>query len=126
MTTRRLLPLALALPLAGLVVVAALAAAQSPTAAHVALSFLNSRECFACHNGLTTPSGEDVSIGSSWRGSMMANAARDPYWQAAVRRETIDHPTAQAEIEDECSICHMPMARALAHEAGRTADHARE
>ena len=23
---------------------------------------------------------------------MMANAARDPYWQATVRRETIDHP----------------------------------
>jgi hypothetical protein len=119
MTIRRLLPLALALPLAGLAVAAALAAAQSPAAAHVALAFLNSRECFACHNGLTTPSGEDVSIGSSWRGSMMANAARDPYWMAGVRREIIDHPTAQAEIEDECSICHMPMARALAHEAGR-------
>jgi len=120
MTTRRLLPLALTLPLAGLAVAAALAAAQSPTAAHVGLAFLDSRECFACHNGLTTPSGEDVSIGSSWRGSMMANASRDPYWQAGVRREIIDHPTAQADIEDECSICHMPMARALAHEAGRT------
>ena len=27
---------------------------------------------------------------------MMANSARDPYWQAAVRREVIDHPAAQA------------------------------
>ena len=41
----------------------------------------------------------------------MANSARDPYWQASVRRETIDHPESRAVIEDECSICHMPMAR---------------
>ena len=27
------------------------------------------------------------SIGIAWRASMMANAARDPYWQAGVRRE---------------------------------------
>ena len=40
-----------------------------------------------------TPSGEDVSIGATWRSTMMANSARDPYWQAGVRRETIDHPT---------------------------------
>ena len=65
----------------------------------------------ACHNGLLTPSGEDVSIGVGWRASMMANSARDPYWQASVRRETIDHPERRAEIEDECSICHMPMSR---------------
>jgi hypothetical protein len=76
-------------------------------------------ECLACHNGLMTSGGEDVSIGSSWRASMMANAARDPYWQAAVRRETIDHPNAAADIEAECSICHMPMARTQAMAMGR-------
>jgi len=42
---------------------------------------------------------------------MMANSARDPYWHAAVRRESIEHPESRAAIEDECSICHMPMAR---------------
>ena len=42
---------------------------------------------------------------------MMANSARDPYWQAGVRRETIDHPTHAAEIQDECAACHMPMAQ---------------
>ena len=42
---------------------------------------------------------------------MMANSARDPYWQAAVRREVLDHPEAAAEIEDECATCHMPMSR---------------
>jgi hypothetical protein len=76
----------------------------------------------ACHNGLTTPTGEDVSIGASWRASMMANSSRDPYWQAGVRREVIDHPSAAHEIEDECSICHMPMSRTRAHAAGRTGE----
>ncbi len=73
--------------------------------------FVTSTQCIACHVGLTTPSGEDVSIGFDWRATMMANAARDPYWHAGVRREVIDHPTAQAAIEDKCSTCHMPMAR---------------
>ena len=72
----------------------------------------------ACHNGLATPSGEDISIGVDWRASMMGNAARDPYWMAGVRRETIDHPTATKLIEDECTICHMPMMRYEAKLAG--------
>jgi hypothetical protein len=50
---------------------------------------------------------------------MMANAARDPYWQAGVRRETIEHPTAHHEIENECSKCHMPMATVTAHTQGK-------
>jgi hypothetical protein len=65
----------------------------------------------ACHNGLTTPEGKDVSIGFDWRASIMANSSRDPYWQASVRRETIDHPEVKAHIEDECSVCHMPATR---------------
>jgi hypothetical protein len=80
--------------------------------------FAHSRECMACHNGLVTPSGEDVSIGTAWRGSMMANAARDPYWQASVRRESADHPAAAAAIEHECATCHMPMAHVAARLAG--------
>lgn len=80
--------------------------------------FQTSDNCLACHNSLTSPSGEDVSIGNAWRGSIMANSARDPYWQASVRRETIDHPSHKEAIEDECATCHMPMARALAKSAG--------
>jgi hypothetical protein len=96
------------------------AQAVPQAAAHAAAAiFPSSHECLACHNGLTAPSGEDVSIGTAWRGSMMANASRDPYWQAGVRRETIDHPAAREEIEDECSVCHMPMTRTLAAMAGR-------
>ena len=51
-------------------------------------------------------------------GGANPNAARDPYWQAAVRREVLDHPSAQAAIENECSACHMPMARFEAKAAG--------
>ena len=50
---------------------------------------------------------------------MMANSARDPYWQAGVRRETIDHPTHSAAIQDECAGCHMPMAHADRARVGR-------
>ncbi len=81
-------------------------------------SFQTSHECVACHNGLTTPTGENVSIGVNWRASMMAQSARDLYWQGAVKRETIDHPTHAAEIEDECSICHLPMTTAPARARG--------
>jgi hypothetical protein len=81
--------------------------------------FAPSTDCVACHNSLTAPSGEDLSIGTAWRASMMANSSRDPYWQASVRRETLDHPMHKADIEDECSTCHMPMVRAEAHAAGR-------
>jgi hypothetical protein len=77
----------------------------------VMLLLAPSSECLACHNGIATAAGHDISIGADWQTSMMANSARDPYWQAAVRRETIDHPESAAAIEAECSKCHMPMNR---------------
>ncbi|HEU4618339.1 MAG TPA: hypothetical protein VFV10_09875 [Gammaproteobacteria bacterium] len=73
--------------------------------------FQTSDHCIACHSNLHSAAGEDVSIGYNWRATIMANSSRDPYWQAGVRRAVIDHPTAQAAIEDTCSTCHMPMAR---------------
>jgi hypothetical protein len=113
---------AAAVALLGTVAAAAtIVAAPAPTGAAATSPpyFATSDKCLACHNGMTTPSGEDVSIGFSWRGSIMANAARDPYWQAAVRRETVDYPTAASAIQNECAACHMPMARFEAHVAGR-------
>ena len=97
------------------IAVPGLAAAQTA----VTHLFATSDNCVACHNGLVTADGRDISIGDDWSASMMANSARDPYWQAAVRREIMDHPTASAEIQDECSACHMPMARYEAKAAGR-------
>ncbi len=81
--------------------------------------FRTSERCVACHNGLTTSSGEDVSIGFEWRASIMANASRDPYWQGSVRRELMDHPESKQAIEDECTICHMPAVRMADRDAGK-------
>ena len=53
--------------------------------------------CMNCHAGYNT----EVEPGFNWRGSMMANAARDPYWQAGVRREVTDHPMHRAAIEQD-------------------------
>ena len=89
--------------------------AQSPrgrpvTPAPMLSLFAHSKDCQACHNNLRSPSGQDVSIGTAWRATMMANSARDPYWQASVRRETMEHPSHSGAIQDECGGCHMPMS----------------
>jgi hypothetical protein len=86
------------------------------------VEFRTSDRCVACHNGLVTAAGEDVSIGFDWRASMMANSSRDPYWQASVRREAIDHAESKAAIEDECSVCHMPITRYTARREGRNGE----
>src|SRR5688500_14486962 len=36
--------------------------------------FSHSENCMACHNNLMAPGGEDVSIGVTWRSTMMANS----------------------------------------------------
>ena len=84
--------------------------------------FHTSDRCLACHNGLKTKAGEDVSIGFDWRASIMANSARDPYWQASVRRESLDHPESKAGIEDECSVCHMPIIHLQAKVEGKKSE----
>lgn len=89
-----------------------------PVASANASMFAESSECLACHNNLIAPAGEDVSIGATWRGSIMANSARDPYVLASVRREILDHPSRRAEIEDECAACHLPAAQKAAQAAG--------
>ena len=88
-----------------------------PAAAPAAM-FAPPDDCVACHNNLVAPSGEDVSIGASWRGTMMANSARDPYVLASVRREMLDHQGLSSEIEDECATCHAPAAQKIAHAGG--------
>mgnify|MGYP001241720372 CR=1 FL=1 len=109
------------------VFVALLLLAVAPRAARLALEaagiadppvFVTGNQCMACHSQLVTPAGEDVSIGVDWRASIMANASRDPYWQAGVRREVMDHPESSERIQDECSRCHMPMSNELERRRG--------
>jgi len=84
--------------------------------------FQTSERCLACHNGLVNAAGDDVSIGFHWRASIMANSSRDPYWQASARREVIDHPEAKGDIQDECSVCHMPITRYEAKLRGKAGE----
>jgi hypothetical protein len=107
------------------VLIAAVASAfLAPVSLHAAQpaakpEFHTSDRCLACHNQLSTSGGKDVSIGLAWRSSIMANSARDPYWQASIRRETLDHPESKPTIEDECSVCHMPITRYQAKVEGK-------
>ena len=120
----RMLPLASAIWLIAFFNAAPGAQQARPLAAnpHPESLFTPSDNCVACHNVLTTPSGEDVSIGATWRSTMMANSGRDPYWQAGVRRETIDHPMQADDIQAECAACHMPMLQKVSKAAGRKTD----
>lgn len=82
--------------------------------------FVGSGVCTTCHSNTTDQSGKDVSIDSSWRATMMANASRDPYWKAAVRNEVEQNPSYQEIIENKCSTCHTPMATFTDSVSGQT------
>ncbi|MCJ7626543.1 MAG: hypothetical protein MUO76_23880 [Anaerolineaceae bacterium] len=69
-----------------------------------------SGNCVMCHTGLVDEDGNDASLDSLWRATMMANAARDPYWLATVSSEILLQPELTAVIEDKCATCHMPLA----------------
>jgi len=115
MTTRRMTRIlgapGIALALTALTLPADVSAQAAPAIPHSPQIFHTSDQCLACHNALASATGEDVSIGFKWRSSMMGNSGRDPYWMAAVRRESLDHPAAVDAIEDKCTVCHLAMAR---------------
>lgn len=79
-------------------------------------AFATSDGCSMCHShsdlaiAMTTATGEDVAPYSLWRGTMMANSFRDPYWRAQVAKETAQSPENAAAIERFCVTCHAPMA----------------
>jgi hypothetical protein len=73
--------------------------------------FAGSGTCASCHRDMVDEGGQDVSSDRLWRSTMMANSARDPYWQAAVRAEGLANPALREVIEDKCTTCHTPMAR---------------
>jgi hypothetical protein len=85
---------------------------------HAGELFSSSGTCTICHVNMIDDSGTDVSIDAFWRSTMMANAARDPYWQAAVRREVEALPELSDVIQDKCTTCHMPMAQYSASVSG--------
>ena len=89
---------------------------------HQRTVFHTSDRCVACHNGMTSASGEGFSIGFDWQASIMANSSRDPYWQGSVRRETIDHPGSSQFIQNDCSFCHMAAVRLVDRDEHRNTE----
>lgn len=85
-------------------------AVQAPLSKDANSYFAASGKCVRCHVGLRDQSGAEVNQATLWRASPMANAAVDPYYQAAVSNEIQNHPEYRAAIEQKCSTCHMPMA----------------
>jgi hypothetical protein len=77
--------------------------------------FSGSGNCENCHqrgaNVFETTEGEDISPISLWRSTMMANSAKDPFWQAKVSAEVNQFPAMKTVIEDKCTTCHAPMGR---------------
>ena len=82
--------------------------------------FSGSGQCSTCHDGLSDDAGNDISIASDWSSSMMANAARDPYWMAKVASEMDRHPLLEEILADTCTRCHAPMANETARKDGTT------
>ena len=77
--------------------------------------FAGSGVCLKCHGfdtlGLASVdmNGSDVNVVSDWRSTMMANAAKDPFWRAKVSHEVLLYPQHQAAIENKCTACHAPL-----------------
>ncbi len=72
--------------------------------------FSGSGNCSLCHNQLYDNQQQNVSIETDWSATMMANAAKDPFWKAKVRTELNRNPHLADVINDKCSRCHAPMA----------------
>jgi len=80
--------------------------------------FAPAATCAQCHNHLYDTQGQDVSIHADWEGTVMANAGRDPIWQAKVNSEVLRIPHLRSIIEERCSRCHTAMARVEAQATG--------
>jgi hypothetical protein len=86
--------------------------------------FTTSTACALCHSNsasataMRDAAGEPIAPFNLWQGTMMANAARDPFWRAMVTAEIAATPSAKAAIEAKCMRCHAPMASEAAHAQG--------
>ncbi len=72
--------------------------------------FATAATCNACHQNLKDANGKDISQAENWRATMMANAARDPYYLASVSIEVAVSPAHSEAIQQKCATCHMPLA----------------
>lgn len=89
--------------------------------------FPTARRCQGCHgydpqmNAMVDFMGNDVNMHDDWSTSMMANAARDPFWRAKVSHEVLSNPMHKMDLETKCTSCHAPQGHFTALLRG--ADH---
>lgn len=88
--------------------------AALPPPAHVETDrFRDAEACGQCHlvddttAVLHDATGSNVAPVLLWRASMMANAARDPYYLAVFAEERA-HTTTPATVDQVCTRCHAP------------------
>lgn len=78
--------------------------------------FVTSTGCALCHSNHASATAmrdeldNEIAPFNLWRGTMMANASRDPLWRAAVSLELARTPSAKRTVEAKCMRCHAPMA----------------
>jgi hypothetical protein len=88
--------------------------------------FTNAAKCGAqCHKSdgaIMDFKDKDISPGTQWQHSVMANAFNDPYWQAAVEDEVDSFPVLAGFIENTCITCHAPMGHTHSHHTGTNLD----
>ncbi len=69
--------------------------------------FVGSGRCAGCHGvdpvgfANITAEGELVNPAENWRGTMMANSAKDPFWRAKLSHEMLVNPTHAQELVDK-------------------------
>ena len=77
--------------------------------------FLPSGSCRGCHGydsaqvSNLNEAGEDVNLVDRWESSMMALAAKDPFWRAKVTHEITINPAHAGVLQNKCLDCHAPM-----------------
>jgi hypothetical protein len=79
--------------------------------------FIGSGKCGGCHGidpiayANITEEGELVNAAENWRGTMMANSAKDPFWLAKVDHEVNVNPGHGQALVNKCTSCHAPVGR---------------
>jgi hypothetical protein len=81
--------------------------------------FATSTACAQCHanhasaTAMRDLSGNAVAPFDLWRATMMANAARDPFFRAQLSVERSLFPALAPTLEATCQRCHAPMASTM-------------
>ena len=88
--------------------------------------FTTAGRCAGCHGrdlqGIASidAQGRDVNVVDDWRSTIMANSARDPFFRAKMRHESLVNPAHADSLQNKCLGCHAPLGmheeRLLGHD----------